>query len=240
MFVQGNRFDIIERSNWDLIDAERLFQRSEEFMDDDATRAEVQSIGSEYLVIGNVPNISADKKTTDQGTVYYEAVINFGLKVVSVGTGRVEYSESFSNTGGRFGALTKMADVFSDDSTPSAAVTTAISKVKGKVGDFVNKAFPFTVDVLGIETRDKKDRAVEILISGGESIGIKEKVSLIVYEEVSMTVGDAVRIREKVIGEIKVIRVEGDDFSLCKVTKGKEEIAERVDAGVELKAKLKL
>jgi hypothetical protein len=80
----------------------------------------------------------------------------------------------------------------------------------------------------------KKMRAVTVLIAGGKSFGFKEGDELIV-EKNELIDGKPYPSQ---IGEIKIVRMAGDDFSECTVSDGGKEILSRFNAVEKLTCKL--
>ncbi|MCC8113065.1 MAG: hypothetical protein LIP03_03550 [Bacteroidales bacterium] len=81
----------------------------------------------------------------------------------------------------------------------------------------------------------KKDEAKKLYIGVGELLGVKKDVTfdVCVIREV------AGRPSRKVIGEIKVTEVAGDDISLCEVKKGGKEIYAAVNGDQKVVAIVK-
>jgi hypothetical protein len=80
----------------------------------------------------------------------------------------------------------------------------------------------------------KKDAAATVLIAGGRTFGFRESDKLTV-EHVEMLDG---KPYPSEIGELKITKIAGDDFSECSVSKGGREILALFSAAEKLNCKL--
>ena len=76
--------------------------------------------------------------------------------------------------------------------------------------------------------------AKKVLIAGGKSFGFKEGDKLIV-ERIEMLNGKPYPTE---IGELRITKIAGDDFSECSVLKGGKEILAAFNAAEKLNCKL--
>lgn len=116
-------------------------------------------------------------------------------------------------------------------SSPSAekALPTAIGALAGDVRGFLRATFPIYGEILekGLE---KKDKLKQVYINLGDNFGLYEDQNFTVYK-IGMVSG---RETKSEIGRVKVIEVQADDISLCKVSKGGDAIKTALESGTRL------
>ncbi len=96
----------------------------------------------------------------------------------------------------------------------------------------VQKYFPLSpLKIIRFLTEnDKKD---EVLIAGGKKNGLNTKETLWVMEQILETFEGKEVLRDVKIGELKILYVENDNFSVCKITKGSQKIKERINQNIK-------
>jgi curli biogenesis system outer membrane secretion channel CsgG len=234
-FVKTKRFNIVDRSKMDALKKEKDLQKSEDFIDGSVIQQGV-SLGANFLISGHVISAQAERmetapsSTTGQVTVTYKAKLSIQLKVIDVATGQVITSESIDPKGGStFGGMMGMAP-----STPEAAISKAIKGIEDKVDEFVNKNFPATFPIVEIQEKDSKGNATKIMIAGGTSFNLKKGDKLKVVEVSIIEVNGKKLERKKDIGELKITKVEDENFSTCSVSSGGIDINSKFEAKAKL------
>ena len=218
-FVKTKRFNIVDRSKMDALTKEKNLQKTEDFIDGTVIEQGI-SLGAKNLISGHVISSKAEQMRTDDGTVTYKAKLSISLKVIDVATGQVITSETIEPKSGNslLGAIGIGA------STPEAAVSKAIKDIENKIDEFVNKNFPQVFYIAEIQEKDGKGNATKILIAGGSEFGLKKGDKLKVVEITDMEVNGKKLQRKKEIGELKILKVEDENFSTCSVSSGGIEI----------------
>lgn len=234
-FVQTKRFNIVDRSKMDALKKEKDLQKSEDFIDGSVIQQGV-SLGANFLISGHVISAQAERMetapdaTTGKVTVSYKAKLSITLKVIDVSTGQVVVSETIEPKGGStFGGMMGVGP-----SSPQAAITKAIKDIEDKVDDFVNKNFPATFPIVEIQEKDSKGNATKIMIAGGSAFNLQKGQKLKVVEVSIIELNGKKLERKKDIGELKITKVEDENFSTCSVSSGGIDI----NAKFEAKAKL--
>jgi curli biogenesis system outer membrane secretion channel CsgG len=234
-FVKTKRFNIVDRSKMDALKKEKDLQKSEDFIDGSVIEQGV-SLGANFLISGHVISAQAERMetapdaTTGQVTVSYKAKLSIQLKVIDVATGQVVTAETIEPKGGSsFGGMMGVGP-----SSPEAAITKAIKEIEGKVDDFVNKNFPATFPIVEIQEKDSKGNATKIMIAGGSAFNLQKGQKLKVVEVSILDVNGKQLERKKELGELKITKVEDENFSTCSVISGGIDI----NAKFEAKAKL--
>ena len=113
--------------------------------------------------------------------------------------------------------------------SPESAVNEAVKSLDDNLRDWVLSNFPVTVKVLKILTT-KKDEASTILIAGGKTYGLKEGDKLTI-QKIEMLEGNPYPTE---IGQIKVIKLAGENFAECSVSKGGAEILAHFNAAEKI------
>lgn len=235
-FVKTKQFNILDRTKMDVIKSEKELQKSEDFIDGSVVE-QGKSLGANFLISGHVTSAKAEAVTTTDSktgvttTAGYKAKLAISLKIIDVSTSQIIISENLEPKGGSMmGALVGVSP-----KTPEAAITKAIKDIEPKIDEFVSKNFPLTFTFVEIQEKDGAE-AKKVLISGGSGFGLKKGDKLKVIELVEMEVNGKKMMRKKEIGEIKILKVEDENFSQCQVLSGGTEI----NSKFETKAKLQV
>lgn len=228
-FVKTKRFNIVDRSKMDALNQEKELQKGEDFIDGSVIE-QGKSVGAKFLISGHVISAMAEGMRTDDGTVTYKAKLIISLKVINIETSEITTSETIEPKSGSM--LTGMIGMAAN--SPQVAISKAISSIQEKVDKFVDKNFPVTFSVVEIQEKEGDGAAKQILISGGSAFGLKKGTKLKIVEIVEVKVGNKTKSRKKEIGEVKIIKVEDEDFSICEVKSGGADVSTKFDAKVKL------
>lgn len=228
-FYSTNRFDIVDRTNLRKLKEEKELQKSEDFIDG-KTVQQSSLEGAEQIVTGNISQIDIIKKTTDK-SFYYDCKISFSLQVIDIATGQVLASELIRPKQSFMGSLGSA--VTGGANTPSKAFFNALKGTQKAINKFVAKHFPVTTLIIEI-TEASSSKAKSILINTGNLDGAKKNQEFVVIELMEKEVGGKKLIRKKEIGKIKISKVEGDEISEAKVTKGGDEILTKFNSGAKI------
>lgn len=232
-FVNERRFVVLERSQFAALQAERFLQ---EAMTDEE-RARLNELGAQWVVVGEVNQATLSQSTLDGGTVIYEAIVAYGIRVLDVSTGQVAYSEQFSNSRG---ALPDMFNRLLDDkSSPGAAFRAAINKTGKDLAEFLDRAFPVIAKIVSVERAGRDGKPQEVLISKGAADGLSPRTKMLAFTTSVIEVDGRELKRERVIAELTVLRSEGDHLSVCRVTSGGEALRSKLDGEDQVYVKVK-
>ena len=233
-FVKTKRFNIVDRSKMDALKKEKDLQKSEDFIDGSVIQQGI-SLGANFLVSGHVMSAQAERMETapDQSgnvTVSYKAKLSITLKVIDVSTGQVVVSETIEpKAGSTFGGMFGVGP-----SSPQAAITKAVNNIEGKIDEFVNKNFPATFPIVEIQEKDSEGNATKIMIAGGSAFNLQKGQKFKVVEVSMIDVYGKKLERKKEIGELKITKVEDENFSTCSVNSGGIEINSKFEAKAKL------
>ncbi len=216
------RFTVVDRTSYDKVKAELEFQKTEAFLDSKNTAKQDVALAAQYMIIGHIVKMSVyAMKNTDGSVNGYKASTAFTLKVNDVESGKTTEAESFQ---------TSVSPLML---SPESAVNEALKSMEPNLSSYFIKTFPLTTRIRRVLTT-KKDGASTVLVAGGQTYGFKEGDKLTV-EKNEMIDNKPYPVQ---IGQIKVIKVAGDDFSECAVADGGKEILARFNAGEILTCKL--
>lgn len=182
--------------------------------------------GADVILQGVINDITISKTTSTDSkgnkSYTYEPVYAFTLKVVDPKTGKITETSTFKIPNGLFdfSGFTILAY------SPDEAVTAYSKIIPKKLKKFINQAFPIRGAILEM-AETKGDEVKTLYISIGDALGAVKGQKFDVREVRSI----AGRESRKVIGEIEITDVEGDDISLCKVKKNGKEIYKSLNAG---------
>lgn len=104
------------------------------------------------------------------------------------------------------------------------AMTNALEHLTSKVADYYNRMFPLYASIIE-KGESKKNKQKDVYIDLGAGDGVYKGQQFDVFT-VKTIAGKEART---VIGRLKIEEIEGDEISLCKVTKGSEKIKAALD-----------
>jgi hypothetical protein len=216
------RFTIVDRTSYDKVKEELELQKSEAFLDSKNTVKQDVALAAQFLIVGHLVKMNIYAMKNPDGSVNgYKASAAFTLKVNDVELGKTTEAESFQ---------TEVSPLML---SKEAAVNEALKSIEPALNDYFVKTFPLTTKIIKILS-NKKDAATTVLIAGGRTFGFKNGDKLIV-ERIEMLDG---KPYPSEIGELKITKIAGDDFSECGVTKGGKEIFSLFNAAETLNCKL--
>lgn len=222
VLINSKRFQVVDRTTVDKIQQELEFQKSENFIDSKSTTQQGVMKAADFMVTGKIGAINVARVMNVDGTVGgYKASVNFTLKIVQTSSSLSSEAHSFESKGG--------------DKTlsPEKAVAAALNTIEPQLVEYFATNFPVNVKIAKVLTV-KKDAAATILVAGGSAMGLHEGDKLTVQR---------IEMLESMpypsdIGEIKVIKVAGENFAECEVNKGGVPIQALFAAGEKLNCKL--
>lgn len=233
--TKTKRFLIVDRASSNAITAEKNLQKTEAFMMSSTQLQQDALQSAKYIISGHLSYANATRSVyTDPKTgvqsVSYEAKLSLTIKVLDVESGEVIKTETFQPAAGGLLDL----NIFADTSTAEGAITSAIDKIQKKVDKFIGKEFPEAFSIVEIQEKDGKGNAETILISGGSNSGLKKGDKLKVVETSKILVNGKELSRKKQIGELKITKVDDENFSICEVKSGGIDINSKTEAKANL------
>lgn len=205
----------------DLVGADKMTEelKSEKYLDSKNTQKNIDLPTMQYMIIGHLVKMNIYTMKNPDGSVNgYKASAAFTLKVNDIETGKTTEAEHFQT------------EVSPQAASKEQAVNQALQSVDQALNDYFSKTFPLVTNIV------KMFDAKKVLIAGGKSFGFKEGNKLVV-ERIEMLNGKPYPTE---IGELKISKIAGDDFSECSISKGGKEIFAAFNAGEKLNCKLVL
>lgn len=256
VFVEKTRFTVVDRTKFDQLAKERNLQKQEDFLNG-AVVEQGKSLGAQYLISGNINQISKRSGNREKSKLDYDAYskqyytrkyqvyvtqidVTINVQIIDVSTGIVKSNKSFTNT------------TEAETTSEATVINSAILGLEGYLRAWVNDAFPVFMKIIKVETTDKKGLPKTVLIKGGSDVDLayrkdagilygigKKNVSseLEVFEN-NVEMIDGKEYKRKIpVGKIKVVEIQGE-FSICEVKKGAEEIQKKLNEGKTLFLKI--
>lgn len=228
-FYATNRFNIVDRTNLTKLKAEKELQKSEDFIDG-KTVQQSSLEGAEQIVTGSISQVDIVKKTMES-SYYYDCKISFSLQVIDITTGQVLASELIRPKQSFLGGIG--SSISGGSNTPSKAFFNALKGTQKEIDEFVGNHFPITTLIIEI-TEASSNKAKSLLINTGNLNGATKNQEFVVIELINKKVGGKTIIRKKQLGKIKITKVEGEEISEAKVTKGGDAILTKFNSGAKI------
>lgn len=192
-------------------------RKSEIYLDNSENLNELKLSAYQFRIIGHLIKANIYTMKNPDGSVNgYKASCAFTLKVNDVEGGKTTEAESFQT------------EVSPIAASKEQAINQTLQSVEPKLNAYFIKTFPLITKIVKIIDNKK------VLIAGGKSFGFKEGDKLTV-ERIEMLNGKPYPTE---IGELKVTKIAGDDFSECSVLKGGKEILALFNAAEKMNCKL--
>jgi Curli production assembly/transport component CsgG len=210
IITKSKRFQVVDRTNLELLKKEQDLQRTAEFYDPKKQNDEPM-LGADYQVNGIIRMINIVRMTSGGDFAGYRATLSFNLTISTVASGKTTEAQSFESKGA------------SAQLTPERAVDEAIRTLEESMESYFQEEFPVVLSISRILKEDD-DEAESVLISGGKTYGLKEGDEFLV-KTFEMIDGSPYY---KDIGILELTKIAGDNFSECEVDKGGKAIMEIV------------
>ncbi|WP_421917924.1 hypothetical protein [Marinifilum sp.] len=164
-------------------------------------------MGADYIVYGTVADYAIRTIKSEDGSISYDANISVSIKAVKVINASAK------------GATTFTSRTTIPCNTKTAAIAKATKACGMKIKKFIGDTFKLEIQIVQILEKSGKE-ASKVLVEAGSDMGVKKNDVFIVNEE--QKIGSKTRLIE--LGKLKVTKVDGKDFSQCKVSGGGDKI----------------
>lgn len=203
MLTNTKRFRVVDRTSNDKIRNELEFQKSEAFIDSENLVEQDIAIAAEKMITGHITKIPVYAIKNSNGTVKgYKSSVAFQMKVVDVATGLSTEATSFQG---------QASDLML---SPESSVVQAMLSMQFELEDYFRRNFPVSGKILRVLGKNL------LLTNCGVNHGIKvgDKFNV---EIIEMLEG---KPYPSALGEITVVKLSGEDFSECTVSKKNSEM----------------
>lgn len=214
------RIILIDVDSDEALKKEALRRQQESAMGDVTARSEeMTTLGAKYLIQGQIASMTATQKKDSDGKIYYKGSVSYTLKVVDPSNGTLKGTKTFTHEGLTGGS----------GDTKEKAILETLDYVKYSIEDFVNEYFRLKGIIVQVE-EVKKGKAKTAYIDLGTLKGAKKGVRFDIFKE-EIIAGDTSLVE---IGQLRIKEVVSPRRSLCKVTKGEEEIYKNSQEGKQM------
>lgn len=222
---QMNRLTLIDATKESSLALEEERRDSEKAaLDNTARTGQMKTLGAQYIVTGNVTNVSATRRTDSDGKVSYRGNIVYSVTVLKVEDGSVVGTKNYTHSDITTGSGT----------TEELAINDTYRYCVKSMEDFVQEFFPLKGTIVEM-AEAKGDKVKSCYISLGTSLGVLKGQTLDAFAVKTV----AGRTIETKIGSLTISEVVAEDLSLCKVTAGAKEIMTASKDGIEIVVKTK-
>ncbi len=222
---QMNRLTLIDATKESSLALEEERRDSEKAaLDNTARTGQMKTLGAQYIVTGNVTNVSATRRTDSDGKVSYRGNIVYSVTVLKVEDGSVVGTKNYTHSDITTGSGT----------TEELAINDTYRYCVKSMEDFVQEFFPLKGTIVEM-AEAKGDKVKSCYISLGTSLGVLKGQTLDALAVKTV----AGRTIETKIGSLTISEVVAEDLSLCKVTAGAKEIMTASKDGIEIVVKTK-
>lgn len=248
----NKRFELMDRRELDKLQEEKNIQKSESAQNTFKLK-DGEVIGAAYYITGNVTDYKSfafDKKGK-----LHQATFKVQVRLINVQTGKVIYSELLSPRNSPVKPLSskdedkwkenpidfeaKKGKLFSYPNAQRALEDIEkqlLEESKLFVDRMLSDAFPIYLKIYGVRKANKKGAPLELEILGGTSAYLTEKDNLKLVEETIIKLNDKESTKRYTeLGRVRIIKIEGESFSVGRIVKGHKAIAQKMSNNAILK-----
>ncbi len=220
-----NRVEVRDVASSEQLKEEEERRKQASAMSDATARTQqMKTLGAHYIITADVTQMTADKKTDSAGKVYYSGNIRWTIKVIDAANGTLKITKSYDHSG----------IASNSGETPEKAIVATCDYARSGMSEFVDDNFPMKGLILKVETTNKKNTKAEtVYIDLGTAKGVVKGQKFSVFIETDI----AGEIAETEIGALTAKEVLSPKRTLCKVTKGEEEVLKAMNNGQKLTIK---
>jgi hypothetical protein len=215
---QQNRFQVIDLDG--TARQEAISKSQENYKSKNWIEAN-KSISAEYTLTGVLTSIKFIRLNAGKG---YKATITYITKIINTESGEIIQN----------GTATFTSSKSEIKLTPESALQSAIQTTVASLSQYFSSSFPIKLNLVRIE-KEKKGKALDVLLDGGSKIGISLNTKYDAYF-IDNSLGKPL---PKFIGELKITRILSEDFSEAKVTDGGKDIFKYLNDGKKIICKSK-
>jgi hypothetical protein len=215
---QQNRFQVIDLDG--TARQEAISKSQENYKSKNWIEAN-KSISAEYTLTGVLTSIKFIRLNAGKG---YKATITYITKIINTESGEIIQN----------GTATFTSSKSEIKLTPESALQSALQTTVASLSLYFSSSFPIKLNLVRIE-KEKKGKALDVLLDGGSKIGISLNTKYDAYF-IDNSLGKPL---PKFIGELKITRILSEDFSEAKVTDGGKDIFKYLNDGKKIICKSK-
>jgi hypothetical protein len=165
IFVNTQRFDVLDRGSFNIVKIEKEFQQGDELINSEIVK-QGRVLAAHILAVAKITTLVVDESADGEG---YSTYITAEFKQIDVETGKTVSAlqlkgECKDGSGGLGGKRVK---------SPNEAVNRAVKNMEGDLERWVSEKFPLSLPVIEV-----KDDEMTIIAEGGRDIGLSPRSKL--------------------------------------------------------------
>ncbi len=201
IFINTQRFDVLDRSKFDVVRLEKNFTKGDDFINSEIV-SQGKALAAEVLAVAKVTALSVTQSEDKKG---WSAFFTVEFKQIDVETSRAlnavqlkgeAQDEAFEITVG-----TVKAPNPNRAKSPEQAISKAVSKMEVTLEKWIRDNFPVKMKVL-----EKDDINKVLYARGGKDLGLTIKSRMCIRRIRKLVTGDIVA---ETIAELKFTKVDG-------------------------------
>jgi len=220
------RIEVADVAAQNAVNSEKERRKRGLNMSDERNVTDVGALNANYILSGAVNSYACtrrqEKNYKGEIVQYYTVDFSYTLKLIDPATS-VSKSNNTYTVNGR-------------GDTDDLAMISALNNAGGNFKDFIEANFALSGTIVQVYKANKDNtKAEKVYIDLGTSNGIQKGQKIDVYAVIDVAGEKA----NKIIGELKAEEVTSATRTLCKVTKGGQEINQAMSSGQQISLKTK-
>jgi TolB-like protein len=236
------RVTVLDRTQNQQVASEREAQKSVDFIDSRTLAAQGQSLGAQLVLTANIDKTTVTQERLDDGSTYYKSNVSATVRLIDVSTQEVKSSAVLTadaESGGKKGLGGMLNSLMTTHRTPNDAVTAAAKNLIPGLDGFLKEAFPARFTIAQVEEIAGDSAQGHFLLDGGKNLGARPKTILTVLEVTEVKVGARLLKREREIGTMEIVKLDGEELSIGHMRGGARNVAQLLAAGKSVHAVLR-
>lgn len=201
IFIESQRFDVLDRSKFDILKIEKNFTKGDDFINSEIV-AQGRALAADILAVAKVTALSVTESEDRKG---WSAFFTVEFKQIDVETSKainaVQLKGEFNDEATIFSLGKSDAPNPNRAKSPDQAISKVVSKMEETLFNWINENFPIKMEVIEIDEDNKKLYAL-----GGKDIGLDTKINMCIRRIRELPTGEQV---EETIAELKFTKSDG-------------------------------
>lgn len=206
IFINTQRFEILDRSKFDILSLEKNYQKGDDFINSEIV-AQGNSLAAEVLAVAKLTALSV----TQDPEKGWLAFFTVELKQIDIETSKAVDAVQLKGQlkpGGNITLGSTIVPSGGHISSPEQAIAKAVEQMEDRLYDWIHESFPVKMIVLDFDASNKV-----IYVKGGKDIGLNLKDNMCLRRIRKLVTGDKV---EETVAELKFTKTDGVGSSTTK------------------------
>ena len=199
IFINTQRFDVLDRSKFDILKIEKNVVKGDDFINSEIV-AQGKALAADVLAVAKVTALTVDESENKKGWTIFFTV---EFKQIDVETSRAlnamqlkgELQDEILTIGG------KTLENPIKAKSPEQAVSMVVSKMESDLNEWIHDKFPVRMIVL-----DRRDDEKILIAQGGKNIGLTVKNKMCIRRLHKLKTGEPIA---DTIAELKFTKADG-------------------------------